>query len=401
MLRRLVILFIIGATQAVAGPQMFSGWESRQGVYPLGEWNSGDVEIVSCPRRSGAVAMRARAVSSDTAYTEWYPLNSTGTWSTSPAASTLGFTFWFRWALLPSADTEPIAEFGSSFNGSQRGVRIDSSGTLHLYEGASTLLGSGTATLSADTWYRISFASNGTDAWEIKIDGATDASGTDAIPAWKITRIGKSWNRNGESVDFYYDDAVAYNTYTHGTTERVWLLPVNGDGTYTAWSGGDYLDLDDTPGQPAYDGDLTIVTTSTLDARQSTAHADSGSVPSFASVLAVKGLTWHRGTANGLGYTMNVFLKDDGGDVDLADKAFIQSGTAYTFTQIVASETSPTSLDAMQVGIRARNTSGTRTHVFTATELHVLGTWTEPLVECSSTPTGGGAGPPRAYIQGW
>lgn len=155
--------------------------------------------------------------------------------------------FDFRVDTLPAANSEEICCIVTTGTGSiKMSVRITSAGKLQAWNdgvGGYAQMGSdSTTTLATDgTWYRIEIYCGNTKPgpYEIKINGVSEISGNGNIRAGNSggIYIGKAFNRNGQSVDFYYDDAIVDDTVYPGSSQVIRLDPT-GDGTYTTWTIG-------------------------------------------------------------------------------------------------------------------------------------------------------------------
>lgn len=127
-------------------------------------------------------------------------------------------------------------------------ARLNTNGTLELLRNASTVIGSPSAALSADTWYRIELAVNiGTGAVDtaaLLLDGASVASGSslsisDNVP----TDVAIVANAPGASTTFWWDD-LALND-DQGASQNSWpgagsvvLLRPTADSQVGTWTGG-------------------------------------------------------------------------------------------------------------------------------------------------------------------
>ena len=168
---------------------------------------------------------------------------------------------YFRMSAAPSAQCYLIDFFATARACT---LRLNTNGKVGLYNSAGTLIGSESAVLSADTWYRLEVSCNiptaGNGTVEARIDGTafvgpTTASVTNAALA--NMRIGQG---NGVTPTFtlYWDD-VAVND-DQGASQNSWpgpgavylLLPAadNAAGTWTKPGGattGLSTSVDNTP----------------------------------------------------------------------------------------------------------------------------------------------------------
>jgi hypothetical protein len=119
--------------------------------------------------------------------------------------------------------------------------RINSSGNIAAYTNSTTLLATGTTVLSTGTWYLIEIK-NGRDAGgvvEWKVNGTVDVSTTATLPGVNsgLVVYGKLTNRNGNTVDYYFDDCI-YSDAAYPGAGRVTCLLPNANGTYQTWTIG-------------------------------------------------------------------------------------------------------------------------------------------------------------------
>lgn len=225
----------------------FSGAEGGE----LDEWtgSTGTVSIETSPVRTGNYAVRANPTTTAVGYVTYtinsYPENA-GT-----------ATFYFRYATKPAANNEPFFAIGNAE------LRLSSTGIITLYTGT-TLLDTGLTVLAADTWYR--FDVTGDDVQDditVRLNGQQEVSSNAATFVLGDIRLGKANNRNGQTVDFFYDDFV-FGFGTVANNPQVTRLTPSGNGNYTAWA-GDYNDVNEVPPN---DG-TTFISSSTLNQQES------------------------------------------------------------------------------------------------------------------------------------
>ena len=170
--------------------------------------------------------------------------------------------FYFKYHIAPTSNDEPIfdsVDAGSKSGTEKLSVRLNSSGSLVAYNAGSSL-GTGSTVLAADTWYRIDVhVPTGTAAYSIRINGTTELSGTATFSSNATGNIvlGKSQNRNNNTVDFYYDDVYIDDTAFPEDGGCVNLVPI-GAGTYNNWAAV-YSDVNEVPanGDTSYCSDTT------------------------------------------------------------------------------------------------------------------------------------------------
>jgi hypothetical protein len=148
--------------------------------------------------------------------------------------------FYLRVVTPPMSNDEPIMCFyDSGPTNVKLEIRLTSTGLLAAYGQGVTLLDTGATTINNGTWYRIEvLCGKGAVAapWEVKIDGVSEISGTaDLINAGtQEVRLGRTADRNGESVEYYYDDFFWSDSTWPGAGQCSAMTP-RGDG-FTDWS---------------------------------------------------------------------------------------------------------------------------------------------------------------------
>lgn len=208
------------------------GWESGGFEEAMPPSSRGTWEVNSSIKHSGDYSFHINPTGTDIGFMRCLPND---TLLNEPSAVC---SFYFRPELLPAANNEEIAVVWNTAVGEAwEQIRINSTGNLGIFAQNGTQIGSyGSTTLVTGAWYRIDYQFiQTTNGYTLKIDGATELSGTSAALARTNTgcfSVGKTTNRNGNSVDFYYDDAVIDSDTFPGEREII-RLNVDGDGTYT------------------------------------------------------------------------------------------------------------------------------------------------------------------------
>lgn len=287
-------------------------------------------------------------------------LNTTGAFNAiAVSVPTLYTRFMFRVDTLPAANDEEFFRVSTTGAATKLTLRITSGGLIAAYDATPTLLVTGTKVLSTGVWYRIELkVGSGAGApLEWKVDGVVDVSTTatlSAVDAGFVT-IGKVTNRNGNSVDYYYDDLLASGSAYPGAGRSILLAPVSA-GTYQTWTrggadtGANWSQVSEVPP----DGDTTyLLSTSVVDNAEIEQVAPGSAVVS-GTVNAVKSVNVNKrdGAAAGAVRARTRFA---GTDVDTsADRAPLSNYTAigqlFPTNPVTSAAFAVSDLDSIQVG---------------------------------------------------
>lgn len=253
-----LLFFLFFPKSAYAAIVSFTGWESGDRIETPSV--SGTWSVQQTTKRTGDYALRTNPTETLTGYHALRGLAADGssTFYNTPIAYHTGY---FRYAIKPTSNDEIIFRSVTSAIALKFELRINSSGNLAAYDSAASLLATGSTVLAADTWYRldIKVGTGASAAWEVKIDGTVEISGTGDLTLVNNGRfeVGKVVSRNGNAVDFFYDDWVIDDA-AYATTPQVIRMDANADGFYTAWT-GDYTAVDEVP----HDSGTTVISTAT------------------------------------------------------------------------------------------------------------------------------------------
>lgn len=158
--------------------------------------------------------------------------------------NTVGFSVQFRYDTKPASGDEEIISVASSTAGTSQSftIRLNSAGQLVAYDRNQTLVQTGTTVLSASTFYRISglVTYSATGSYTVSINGSVELSGTaDTNTTFNFASIalGKVTNRNGNTVDFYYDDLVIDST-TEPISYSIGAIHPAANGSTMQWTNG-------------------------------------------------------------------------------------------------------------------------------------------------------------------
>lgn len=246
----------------------FSGLET--GDSSEANATNGTFSIVTSPVHSGTYALRSNPTTTGTGYFGLGTYNGAGTATTNPQSSVYA-RFWFRYATKPASASEDIALWRGSI-ATVGAIRINSSGNLIIYDvnNAADDTGTSTTTLSANTWYMIlvNFNVGASAAYTMKIYDSTptlletvSGTGDFSLVSGEAFRVGKVFNENGQTVDFFYDDISLSTTGWPDPNSITSRVAITGTGSSSGWTGGtnasNYLEVDEVPP----DDDTTYIQT--------------------------------------------------------------------------------------------------------------------------------------------
>jgi hypothetical protein len=219
----------------------FSNLDGFETIVGEGVYSAfGTTSISTTTVRTGYGALRVNPTTTGSGGSVYGEINASG--ETATRAFTGGMqtqlysSFQFRFATAPGASSEEIANIGGALGQTPAGLRLNSDGTLSIYRGAggaqaNTLVATGATALSPNTWYRIEWAvaQGTTAAYELKINGVSELSGTADFGSVVFTVIctGKCHNKNGQSVDYFYDDFALSSTAFPGNIRVYQALPIS------------------------------------------------------------------------------------------------------------------------------------------------------------------------------
>lgn len=256
-----------------------TGTFSIQGSVTVGAWS--------------AWALRTNPTTTGTGFHRIRKVAATGVGSDNFAVASIYSRFYFRYDTKPASGDEPFAALASASVGSTAEIelRLNSSGQIVVYTwDGSTVTGS--ATLNQNTWYRIeqhqSVAANEVITWSVKVNGTVDVSGVTSefsgVSLFNNFFLGKTANRNSQSVDFYYDDWHVSDSAYPGAGQCGILIP-NANGNYQAWTigaGADhYTSVDEIP----HDSDTTYLVSTLTDGHAETEALQPASTHSISGTI--------------------------------------------------------------------------------------------------------------------
>jgi len=305
-------------------------------------------------------------------------------------AATAYYRFYFRYGTKPSANDEPIFTVRRQVgNASKLELRISSAGVLVAYDSATTpvLMATGTTALAAGTWYRIELmaATGTTAAWEVKIDGVSEMSGTGDLSTSNNGGVifGKFADRNGNSVDFFYDDYLASNSAYPGAGKSSLLAP-DANGTYQAFSigagsGSHYQIVNELPQNGDTSYLLSTLTANDAETEDMAASPSGIGVINCACPMAV---VKRDGASNGA-----IRLRLRSGSTDsttgsnyASTSAYAAIGRLYDTDPATSAAWTTSGLDGCQVGI-VEQSAANRTRL---TGAYLLYDWADPVPPVNS-----------------
>ncbi len=216
----------------------FTGFETGDN----GEGIVASGSIQTTTKRTGTYAFQANPTTTNTANYDFQGQDATGTRGVWDAA-TIYARFYFNYATKPASASEEIFIAQTTTLGTKFTIRIDSAGKLSAWDntGTNQLGSTGTTVLSSGTWYRIEakIGTGTTAAWEVKINGTTEISGTGDLRTINsgLIKVGKVANRNSQTVNFFYDDIKVRDDDYPGSGEVKLIKPnASGSVTNTNWN---------------------------------------------------------------------------------------------------------------------------------------------------------------------
>lgn len=239
----------------------FCGWET--GDSSEAQSSSGTNSVQTSVVRTGTYAFRANPTTTAVGNHRFAKHSTAGVATTAFGVATLYHRFYFRIATAPAANEEQFYVVLDNGGSDKCYLTLNSSRNIKAYDNAGSLIGTGSTTLSTNTWYRIELQTStgaGSTTFVVKIDGTNEFNTT----ANQLTnnhgsvRVGKGVNLNGQSVDFYYDDWAVDDAAFLGAGECKRMGPA-ANGSTAQWTSGtgssNYAEVDEIP----TDGDTTYI----------------------------------------------------------------------------------------------------------------------------------------------
>lgn len=264
--------------------------------------SGGTFTFATSGHRTGTYALQCNPTTTAVGWVSLGAIGATGVLGNFNNA-TLWMGFAFKAVTAPSADSEPFLQFADSGSAQKLEIRLTSTGKIAAYNSAGTLITTGATTVGSTYVYvEVKCGTGASAAWEVKINGTTEISGTTdnlGTNNTAIISIGKRNNRNGRTVDFYFDDLyvddAAYLATTTATPEVRILIP-NAAGASAGWTNGlgtTFAQVDEIP--PESDGtDASYIQASATEDNQYHVFAveDTATKNVTGTISAVSGFVW-------------------------------------------------------------------------------------------------------------
>lgn len=223
------------------------GLSTTSSSRPIEEVAGTGCSVVSSPVKTGNYAYRVNTSSAASFLFGGHKADGSRDATAGCDISTYYCEFWFRCATKSSASTgELIADFRRTLavgSGSKGSIRLNSNGTLSVYDQNNTLVSTSTTVLNENTWYHIGFmgVSGSSDtSYELRINNVTELSG--AMSQGSATlygpRLGRSQDRNGTTTDYYFDDLVISDDAFIGSSYGVEAMNIMANGSTMSWISG-------------------------------------------------------------------------------------------------------------------------------------------------------------------
>lgn len=214
---------------------------------------SGTASIQNTTVRTGTYALQVNPVTTATGSASCGSINAQGRFiNGSLALATSYHRFYFRIGTAPAANDEIFYRVDDKVH-----LRLDSSRQVVIYRGAAgnTLVATVPTVLALNTWYRIELLVStgvGAQPFELRIDGVSAYSTPfdQTNVAMTVPDMGKPVNKNGNTVNFYYDDWAVSDSGFIGAGACTFLL-ANANGSVAQWTAGtgtsDWQEVNEIP----------------------------------------------------------------------------------------------------------------------------------------------------------
>jgi hypothetical protein len=285
---------------------------------------------------------------------------------------------------LPASASEEFLTILTTGSGTSFTLRVTSAGNIASYINGTTLLATGTAVLATGTWYRIEgkFGSGAGAVCEWKVatagitaasdgpsvvDGSTTATASSTAIGFIV--VGKNVDRNGNSVNFIFDDLIVSTTAYPGAGQHKCLLP-NAAGNYQTWvigagSGSNYQVVN---GRPPV-GDTSYLDSTTIGNAETEGMTDSGTAGITGIVNSVMAIATVRRSGASAG-SAKVRFRSGTTDTDALAYAvtatYILIGRIFDVDPNTSASWIVGSIDSVEAGMVQESSTVTTRMTFTA-----------------------------------
>ena len=356
----LILAFLLFLTITTpAGIKQMSGFEVGNSTECQNL--SGTASFQTSIVHAGTYAFQSNPTTSSTGYIRFQGITSTGEGYGFDLGitGTIYFQFYFRMGTIPASGSEIFCRGEASGNSKRFDLRVNSSGHIILSDDLNTDQATGTTTLVTNVWYRISgsVATGTGSAFTVYINNTSEITGTGTFGGqFDQFVLGKITNTSSQTVNFYYDDLVIYDSGLPPDGVILNAAPIS-DGTYTTWtigagSGSKWQIVGEIPpdGDTSYllsDGTINHAYTANLQTSTTLG------IQSTATVNAVK--AWNSVRDNGAGGSnYRLRLRSNTTDNDTVNTSsngtygFIQK--FYTTDPATSASWTVSGLDTLQTG---------------------------------------------------
>lgn len=196
-------------------------------------------------KRTGSYSLRSNPING-ASWARIGKLDTSGQHVSLGGSTPLYITLYFYVAAMPSSNqqaTQSIFRISDTSGGEKLSVRLNSSGSVRLYNGTSE--SSSLGTISTGTWYRfdLKWVQNGTSEGILSGGGSAQMTGTPNV-ASDYLYLGEP--SVGASFDIYYDDITISDSAYPGAGQ-VNILKPNAAGATNSWTSAAYTDVNEVP----------------------------------------------------------------------------------------------------------------------------------------------------------
>lgn len=299
----------------------------------------GTASVVSSGQKTGSYALRVNPTTTGFGGVSLGKPAATGRITENIyAASSLIVGFAFKAVTLPASNYEMFLSFGNGAGADIWDLCVSSAGILTIRDSTThAVIATGTAVIGSTYRYievKIT-ANSASGAYEVRVDGVTDMSGTTNTTAHaQVSEVlFAKFDINGNSVDFYYDDAyVDSNTFrlSGSSWPEVKGIFPNAAGNAAGWTNGTgstFAEVDEVP----HDGDTTYIQASaTQDNLRSTFNLESTATKGITgTVLAVQPYVYAKTGSTSLTSAVGITARNGSTDVDSTGSELVTTYWPY------------------------------------------------------------------------